>query len=316
MLDPMSDTTSAATPRHPISVVAERSGLSPDLLRVWERRYGVVEPARDDGGRRLYSDADIERLRLLAQASAGGRTVGQLVALSVPALQALVREDEAARWSAQAPVATADEAAFVTRALERTRALDSEGLAQELGRAATVLGAFRFLEGVVAPLFRAIGDGWHAGEMSIAQEHMATATARWLLAQLRSALPAVEWAPLIVVGTPAGDTHEIGALLVAGVAAAEGWRVAYLGTNAPASELADTARRLDARAVAVSSVYAADAAELVSELQSLRAGLPGDVALIVGGAAAGGLAGEHALDGIAFDDSLADLRTRLRGSRR
>src|SRR5918999_1092269 len=81
--------TSAAV--HPIGVVTRRTGLSPDLLRAWEKRYDVVKPARSGGGRRLYSDADIERLRLLYRATLAGRGIGQVATLSTPALAALVR---------------------------------------------------------------------------------------------------------------------------------------------------------------------------------------------------------------------------------
>ena len=72
------DEAGNGTSLHPIGVVAERTGLSLDVLRVWERRYGVVQPTRDEGGRRLYSDADIERLRLLAEATSGGRAIRQV----------------------------------------------------------------------------------------------------------------------------------------------------------------------------------------------------------------------------------------------
>src|SRR5215218_3968718 len=80
-------------PRHPISVVVDRTGLSQHLLRVWERRYGAVEPTRGEGGHRLYSDADIERVRLLHAATRGGRTIGQVARLSADALARMVAED-------------------------------------------------------------------------------------------------------------------------------------------------------------------------------------------------------------------------------
>jgi hypothetical protein len=79
---------------HPIQIVTRRTGLSADVLRVWEKRYGVVTPLRSTSGRRLYSDADIERLRLLVQATGRGRAIGQVAALSTPALVALL-DDEA-----------------------------------------------------------------------------------------------------------------------------------------------------------------------------------------------------------------------------
>jgi MerR family transcriptional regulator, light-induced transcriptional regulator len=83
-------------PRHPMRVVTRRTGLSADLLRAWERRYEVVTPARSESGRRLYSDADIERLRLLYRATLAGRTIGQVAELPTDALAALVRRDAAA----------------------------------------------------------------------------------------------------------------------------------------------------------------------------------------------------------------------------
>src|SRR5829696_5654503 len=89
--------TKRTTPRHPIAVVAERTGLSHDLLRVWERRYGVVAPTRGPGGQRLYSDADIERLALLHAATRAGRSISQVAGLTDEALAELLDEDLAAR---------------------------------------------------------------------------------------------------------------------------------------------------------------------------------------------------------------------------
>src|ERR687895_1311192 len=86
--------------RHPIGVVAERTGLSPDLLRVWERRYRAVEPSRSLDGQRAYSDGDIERLRLLRLATAAGRSISQVATLGTEELARLVHEDEAARQRA------------------------------------------------------------------------------------------------------------------------------------------------------------------------------------------------------------------------
>src|SRR5215218_6409458 len=86
-------------PRHPIGVVAERTGLTPDVLRVWERRYSVVEPSRSAGGQRVYSDADIERLSLLHRATRGGHNISQVATLSQEKLQDLVRDVESAASS-------------------------------------------------------------------------------------------------------------------------------------------------------------------------------------------------------------------------
>jgi DNA-binding transcriptional MerR regulator/methylmalonyl-CoA mutase cobalamin-binding subunit len=294
---------------HPISVVSERTGLTADLLRMWERRYGVVTPSRDEGGRRLYSDADIERLRLLAQATAAGRSVGQLVGLSPGELRDVVRGDEAARWqAARAPEAAAGETEFVARALEHTQALDGTRLELELRRATTVLGAGRFLEGVVAPLFREIGDAWHAGRISIAQEHLASGVARPLLAELRATLPAGSSAPVLVAATPAGETHEIGALLAGGVAALAGWRVTYLGADLPAEEIARAVTATGASAVALSCVDPSNATRALAEIRHVRSLLPDGVRVLVGGAAA---PAAGSAPGITLLPDLAALRQAL-----
>src|SRR5678815_5381555 len=78
---------------HPIQIVTRRTGLSADVLRVWEKRYAVVTPVRSASGRRLYSDADIERLRLLVQATRVGRPIGQVAALPTAALRALLSDE-------------------------------------------------------------------------------------------------------------------------------------------------------------------------------------------------------------------------------
>ena len=95
----MTDTVDArrTTPRHPIALVTERTGLSQDLLRVWERRYRAVVPTRGPGGQRLYSDADIERLSLLHAATRAGRSISRVASLADEALAELVEEDLAAR---------------------------------------------------------------------------------------------------------------------------------------------------------------------------------------------------------------------------
>lgn len=296
---------------HPISVVAERTGLSPDVLRVWERRYAVVTPVRDDAGRRLYTDEDIQRLRLLGQATAGGRSIGQLLELDLAALAGLVRSDEAARWQAPTPSEEGGESAFVERAFARARSTDAPGLEAELSRAAMLLGAGRFMEMVIAPLFRRIGDAWHAGELNVAQEHMATAVAHAVLTRVRASLPAAPDAPVIVVATPRGERHEVGALLAAGAAALEGWRVAYLGADLPASDIAVAAGETAARAVALSTVYPADAAAVSQEVRDLREALPDGVEILLGGGGAGRLGLEEAIEGVRVLDDLGGLRRWL-----
>lgn len=303
------------TARHPIGVVSERTGLTPDVLRVWERRYGVVEPERSEGGQRLYTDADIERLRLLHLATLAGRAIGQVAELNTAELSELLREDEAERARAPRRGTAPDPSDYVGRALEPVRALDAEGLESLLRRAAAVLGVRVFLEDVAAPLFREIGEEWHAGRLSPAQEHVATVVIRRVLDGVMGLFSPRDDAPLLLVATPSGDRHEVGALLVAASALGSGWNVVYLGADLPASEVVVAARSKRARAVAVSAVLAGngDGRGLVTELSELRRGLPAHVPVVVGGAGVARREAELSAEGLVVVGDLGGLAPVLEG---
>src|SRR5688500_3805487 len=299
---------------HLSGVVAERTGLSPDLLRVWERRYRVVEPSRATDGQRLYSDADVERLRLLRLATQAGRTIRRVAQLRTAELSELVREDHAARQRAvrlderAAPSVAGD----VERALEFARTVDAPGLEGLLRRTAAALGVPVFLDQLVAPLLRRMGEEWEAGRLAVAQEHLATAIIQRVLEGIIHFLAAAHNAPNLLLATLAGDQHKLGALLVATAAAAEGWRVTYLGPDLPAGEIASAAVAAGARVVGVSIVRVAERERARTELHTVRTQLPASVPLLAGGAGAVDLAPE--LDGLGIHvvKDLSELRAVLR----
>jgi methylmalonyl-CoA mutase cobalamin-binding domain/chain len=298
-------------PRHPIAVVATRTGLTPDVLRIWERRYAVVKPGRAPDGQRLYSDADVERLRALRSVIGAGRSIGQVARLSPAALRQLIAEDVAARaHEAPSPLTSAADD-LVADAMAQVRALDAAALDVALRRAASLQGVSGFLEQLAAPLLRRIGDEWHAGRLSIAHEHLATSVVQDVMTSAMRSLAGSNGAARIVVATPAGERHAAGAALVGARAAAAGWNVIYLGADLPAQEIAAAAIATNARAVALSSVYVADRRQLVRELRALRERLPPDVALLVGGAGADGARDQLQTAGIRVAAALADVDTVL-----
>jgi MerR family transcriptional regulator, light-induced transcriptional regulator len=305
--------TAGSAPRHPIGVVASRTGLTPDVLRVWERRYGVVQPARTESGQRLYSDADVERLRLLQQATSQGRNIGHLTELSTAELQELAQGDARAAAGAVEPGGMpADADAWIGMALERAARLDAVGLEQLLRRLAALWGTAVFLESFAAPLFRRIGEEWHEGRLKPAHEHLATAVMRGVLMSLSSELAPGTSSPRLVVATPPGERHEIGALLVAAAAAAAGWRLTYLGVELPAAEIALAAEQSGARAVAMSVVLPGAESVVAAELLALRALLPAHVDLLVGGGGAAALQDAASAPGMTWPGGLAELRDWLR----
>ena len=271
-------------PRHPIRVVAERTGVNPTLLRAWERRYEVVEPGRSEGGQRLYSDADVERLLLLRRAADAGRAISSVAELDNAALQSLVEEDQAAREDLEREEAGAPEAAGrVREALEAVESLDPSRLERLLRREVVALGAERFLDELVTPLLVTIGERWRSGQLRPAHEHVAVAVIKqilgWILERARSAATG----PTLVVGTLTGERHELGALLAATAAALEGWRVVFTGEDLPPDEIALTARSVQAHAVGISIMNPLDWEGLTEQLRTLLEELPPGVAVVLGG---------------------------------
>jgi DNA-binding transcriptional MerR regulator/methylmalonyl-CoA mutase cobalamin-binding subunit len=295
-----------------------RTGVTPHVLRAWERRYGVVAPTRTVGGQRLYSQVDIERLSRLRRLTERGHAIGRLATLELDELVKLEQEsgsvvppgaepDPTARHSTAKRVRDVAAAAF--RATQR---LDASELQAVLERAAVTLGVPDFLDGVVAPVLEQIGDGWREHSVSIAQEHLATAVFGRVLGWLLRVYEVTGAAPRIVVATPPTQAHELGALMAAVSAAAEGWAVTYLGPDLPVTDLVSVTTQMNARAVAISVVSVSPHRDVAADLREIRAGLSERVPLFLGGAAAPALRLEREGAGVVLVETLADLRSLLR----
>src|SRR5687768_13768327 len=273
---------------HPIRVVTQRTGLSADLIRAWERRYRVVRPKRSDGGQRLYSDDDIDRLRHLHRAVLAGRAIGQVAKLDRDALAQLVGSDSSG--SNPAVVVPDEDAAALARVMDECRSavqrLDGPGLERSLRQAAHRFSVPVLLDHLIAPLLREIGDRWEAGALLPIHEHMASVEIHKLLTWIVQSTPSRADAPRIAVATPAGQQMELGALMVAASAAAEGWRVAWFGPNLPASDIVLGVESIAPDAVAISLVHQTRDPALHKELERIARGLAGKVPLLVGGRAA------------------------------
>jgi DNA-binding transcriptional MerR regulator/methylmalonyl-CoA mutase cobalamin-binding subunit len=307
------DDSPTALPLHPIQVVARRTGLSADVIRAWERRYQAVVPQRSRTARRLYSDEDVARLQLLRQATESGRRIGDVVRLSFPQLQALVQEDQGSAvtsevLSGQPPSATAE---HVNACLSAVQRLDPAALEAALAHAARSLSMPLLLRDVIGALMRAIGERWREGILRPCHEHLASAQIRFFLGNLLLHSAMTGTGPLLVVATPAGQRHELGALIVAVTAAQAGWSPLYLGADIPSDELAFAATAREAAAVALSLSYPADDPRLPDALRRLRRQLPDRVVLLVGGAAVAGYKAVLAEIGALQPPDLATLRLEL-----
>ncbi|MEO7367409.1 MAG: cobalamin-dependent protein [Gemmatimonadaceae bacterium] len=292
--------------------MSDRTGLTPDVLRVWERRYGVVEPKRSPGGQRIYSDADIERLSLLHRATRGGHGISHVASLSKTKLEEIVRGIEppaAAPPFAFIPIGEPD--SLVRQAIAFTDALDPVGLESLLRRSLSRYGLVTVIDSIAAPFLREVGERWHDGLLSISQEHLATAVLQRVVSDSAPLMTGVDGSPTIVIATLDGEPHANGALMAAATAGSEGWRVIYLGTDLPVSEIIDTAIRTRAEAIGISMVFTEKKSRIATELRDLEARIPPNVTLIVGGAGAKSVSHSDVDTRVIFLKSMSELRAEL-----
>jgi DNA-binding transcriptional MerR regulator/methylmalonyl-CoA mutase cobalamin-binding subunit len=303
-----------------IKIAARRTGLTPHVIRVWEKRYRAVLPTRTPTNRRLYSDADIERLTLLHRATRAGHSIGQIAQLPKERLLALVSADEAIASRTLPSVGPSPDESSVQFHLDACLAaierLDAQALEAALMRAAVALSQPVLLDWVVTPVLQKIGDLWREGSLRVAHEHLASAVVRTFLGNnIRGSGEISASAPNLIAATPAGQVHELGALIVAVTAASEGWQVTYLGPNLPAEEIAGAAQQNETRVVALSLVYPADDPRLREELRKLRRYLAEEVILLVGGRAAGSYSDILGEIGAVRLNDMPSLRVKLESLR-
>ena len=230
-------------PRYRIGAVARLSGVSTHLIRVWERRYEALEPDRSGGGARLYSQADLERLRLLKLATDRGHAIGQIARLKREDLERLTGQNAE-------PVANEAIRSFVDDFLRAVEAFDGERADELLVHASLRFSARALVVDVLGPLLERVGVAWANGKLCVASEHLASTLVRDTLSELLRRLPKHQGAELAVVTTPEGEMHELGALIAAVTIALQGYRVVYFGANSPAREIARAARGTAASIVA------------------------------------------------------------------
>lgn len=271
---------------HSIKAVAQQTGLSAHVIRIWEKRYGAVTPDRTGTNRRLYSLEEVERLRLLRRATQEGHSISNIARLTNDSLRELV--SVAPGPPPPPPGAHRAEVLarrFLPACLDATLRLDHAALEESLTEAMVEMGHQALLQHLVAPLTVEIGEQWREGRLKVAHEHFASATIRTFLWNASKPFAIPNNAPGLVVATPAGQLHELGAVIVAAAARNQGWRVTYLGTSLPADEIAGAARQNNARAVLLSIVYPEDDPNLPGELLNLRRFLTPSTAILVGGRA-------------------------------
>lgn len=281
----------AAPPKahYPIRAVSKLTGVGIDTLRAWERRHAAVTPQRDDRGR-LYTDADIERLRLLRDAVGRGHSIGQIAGLGEAELRHLAGRAASSRALNAAP-RTETVGADIESLRTAVRQFDRDRLELDLRRAAALLKPADLLSDLIVPLLTRVGDDWHAGQISIAHEHFASEIVRNLIGSMLSAQGRGDQARRLLFTTPPGELHELGILGAALLASTGGLGTLYLGPDLPADNILSSASSAAVDVVVIGIATASTASSAVPTLVSLARHLPRHVELWVGGSSASLVAG-------------------------
>jgi DNA-binding transcriptional MerR regulator len=250
-----------------IGELSRRSGVSPELLRAWERRYGLLQPTRSAGGLRLYSPDDLARVQAMQHHLADGFAAAEAAVL---ASRTAGRNDESI-----ATPAAKDELAAALASFDDA---DAHAVFDDL---LARLSIDTILRDVVVPYLHELGERWEREEVSIAQEHFASTVLRGRLLGL-----ARGWGkgigPIAVLACAPGELHDLGLIAFGLALRARGWRIVYLGTDTPITSVADAARSCTPAAVVVSAVDPRIFRRNAEELQQLAR----DTRLCLGGAGA------------------------------
>ena len=281
----------------PIQLASKLSGLSQHVIRIWERRYSALSPSRTCTNRRMYCDEAVKRLKLLKILTENGHRIGGVARLGTAELEELVKGVQVIPADPTTPMPANDlvqqsplmePEAYIEAAIAASKRYDCEGLRRVLLQARLQLGQRGMLHQVICPLLIQIGNNWRDGQLRASHEHITTAVIREILLTPVPGSQIPVHAPELVVATPSGELHELGALIVAASARELGWYVTYLGPNLPVEEIAACAIARHATAVALSVVFPEKCPVILEKLGRMRELLPSSMRLIVGGRASEG----------------------------
>ena len=280
MREPVRETKGA---RLSIGALSRATGVPVETLRTWENRYGFPVPERRPSGHRVYPLSIVPRLRRIAEALSRGHRARQVVPASESDLEQLLDSAPAAPVASAAASPNSGEVPELLRLVE---SFQSDRLTHALLSASARLGPLAFLETVVAPLLRAVGEAWEKGRLQVRHEHFVSERLGDVLRSLRLPLEERAGGPLVVFSTLPGETHGLGLQMAALVVAFAGCRVLYLGTDTPVPDMVSLTRDLGARALALSVSASSPKPRTAALLRRLRELLPRRTALLVGGGGA------------------------------
>ena len=231
-----------------LSAVVRLIGINENTLRAWERRYGAVEPGRDEQGRRSYSDKEVEKLKLLWALVNEGHSIGLIAQLSVPKLRQLLSKSLSPQVT-QLNATRAGPEKFLNSIIRSLETFNLEGLHQSLQRARFEMNIKEIVIDLVKPLMEQVGRLSESGKITIAQEHLLSSLLRDYLGNIHQSLSPYDFSSrknckAVCLTTREGDFHEFNILLAAILANVYQFRTYYLGPNMPAADLVQNCLRL------------------------------------------------------------------------
>jgi MerR family transcriptional regulator, light-induced transcriptional regulator len=246
-----------------IGELSRRSGVSPELLRAWERRYGLLRPTRSPGGLRLYSADDLRRVETMQRHLAEGFAAAEAASLAAGTAAVPVEQGGA-------PLAPADMRAELKASLDAYDEPRAQAALDRLLAGATLDAA---LSDVLLPYLHDLGERWSRGEASVAQEHFASEVVRGRLLGL-----ARGWGrgvgPVALLACVPGEQHELGLIAFGLSLRSHGWRVAYLGSDTPLETLDLAAQSLEPALVVLSAATEDGVRRIAPELRELATRYP------------------------------------------
>ncbi len=261
-----------------IGELARRAGVSPEVLRAWERRYGLLRPSRTSGGFRLYSLDDLARIREMTRLLADGQSAAEAAA------QVLRGGPDVISRAPQWPSLLDERRTEFHQSIRRFDGARAQMTLDHL------LGEFQVelvLREVLLPELRQIGELWSRGELSIAEEHFASN-----LIHARLGALARGWDEGVgsraLLACPPDELHDLPLMMFGIALRRRGWRVTYLGAETPVQSIVDGARAVSPELVVLAST---DAAHLLSIAHGLKALAKTNRVAIAGTGASAELAG-------------------------
>lgn len=269
---------STPAPYLSIGAVERETGLSKDVLRKWEGRYGFPRPLRDEFGERIYPPDQVNRLRLIKRLMDTGMRPSSIVAREEADLLALA-------GSRHVTTPAAQDGSIETTALDLLRRHDPEGLRQALHRLLLRQGLAAFVQDSLTPLNHAVGEAWSRGEIEIYEEHLYTEAVQGVLRNALAGLNDRHGRPRVLLTTLPEEPHGLGILMVAALLALEGAYCLSLGPQTPVAEIANAARAQAVDVVVLSFSIIYPPRRIPPALKELRQRLEVGVEIWAGGAA-------------------------------